>query len=227
MDPMDRIAGPSDRFPYRAVLLDWDNTLHDSAATHLSALRQVLAELGMSVDEATYRRVYTTDYRALYRRLGLPDGQVAAASERWRTLLAAERPRLLPGAGEALLRLAIAGVPLALVTSGPRETVLLQLARLGLADRFAATVYGDDQPPRPDPAPLRAALATLSVAPPEAAYCSDTVDDMRMGRLAGVHCVGISSFAHDATALLAAGADETAPSVAAWAERTLAARAAR
>lgn len=200
-------------------MLDWDNTLHDSAATHFAALRQVLDDEGLTVDEATYRRAYTTDYRTLYRRLGLAEERIDEASRRWRALLADERPRLLPGAGEALMRLSVADVPLALVTSGARDTVLVQLSRLGVADRFAVCVYGDAQPPRPDPAPLRQALAGLGPAgsrPSAVAYCSDTADDMRMGAIAGVHAVGITSFAHDAETLRAAGAMETAPSVEAW-----------
>jgi len=210
------------------VLLDWDNTLHDSATTHFAALRRVLAEEGIPVVRSAYRLAYTTDYRTLYRRLGLPEERIDAASRRWRALLADERPRLLRGVGSALEALARAGVPLALVTSGPRETVLPQLTALGLADRFAAVVYGEGQPARPDPAPLREALARLRsleptrpAAPGTFAYCSDTTDDMRMGRAAGVHAVGIASFAHDHVALRDAGADETAPSVADWVGRWL------
>ena len=210
------------------MLLDWDNTLHDSATTHFAALRRVLAEEGIPVVRSAYRLAYTTDYRTLYRRLGLPEERIEATSRRWRALLADERPRLLRGAGSALVALARAGVALALVTSGPRETVLPQLTRLGLADRFAAVVYGDGQPARPDPAPLREALARLRSSEPALredpaafAYCSDTSDDMRMGRAAGVHAVGIASFAHDPAALRDAGADETAPSVADWVGRWL------
>lgn len=204
---------------FAAVILDWDNTLHDSAASHLEALQQVLAGEGLSVDEARYRLAYTTDYRALYRRLGLAPGRIDAASRRWRALLADAKPRLLPRVGEALMRLSVANVPLALVTSGARETVLSQLIRLGVADRFVTCVYGDGQPGRPDPAPLRGALAGLGDAgrePSSVAYCSDTIDDMRMGVAAGVHAVGIASFAHDERSLREAGAAETAPSVDAW-----------
>ena len=219
MHPSSPVTGRSAPRRFEAVILDWDNTLHDSATTHLSALRRVLADEGLHVDEAGYRLAYTTDYRTLYRRLGLAPERIDDASRRWRALLARERPRLLAGAGEALLRLAVADVPLALVTSGARETVLPQLTRLGLGDRFAVCVYGEGQPARPDPAPLRRALRGLGSAggdPSAVAYCSDSADDMRMAVAAGVHPVGITSFAHDAAALRGAGAAETAPSVEQW-----------
>ena len=52
----------------------------------------------------------------------------------------------------------------------------------------------------------------------------DALDDMRMARAAGAHAVGIDSVLGDAAALRAAGATETATSVAAWVDRFLAAR---
>jgi phosphoglycolate phosphatase len=202
--------------PPRVVLLDWDNTLHDSAAVNFEALRRVLAAHGLQVTDDDYRRAYTTDYRELYRRLGLPDERIGAASDQWRRLVADTAPRLLPGAGGALARLAAAGKRLGLVTTGPRALVERQLTRLGIEGRFSAAVYGDGGPPRPDPLPLHQVLTQLEATPREAALCSDTAADMRMARAIGVRAVGIATFAFGPDALRAAGADETAPSVADW-----------
>jgi phosphoglycolate phosphatase len=202
--------------PPRVVLLDWDNTLHDSAAVNFDALRRVLAADGLHVTDDDYRRAYTTDYRELYRRLGLPDNRIRAASDLWRRLVADVPPRLLPGAADALERLTDAGRRLGLVTTGPRALVERQLTRLGIERRFSAVVYGDGGPPRPDPLPLHRALTQLEAAPRDAALCSDTAADMRMARAIGVRAIGIASFAFGADALRAAGADETAPSVADW-----------
>lgn len=201
------------------VLLDWDHTLHDSERTNFAALHEVLAAYGLRVTRQAYRRAYTVDYRELYHRLGLADSLVDEASQAWRARVGREQPRLLPGAAGALGRLAAAGYRLGLVTSAPRAIAHRQLEQLGLLALFAAQVYGDGQPPRPDPAPLREALAILGALPAEAAFCSDTTADMAMARAAGVLAVGIASFAYDADALLAAGAHETAPSFAAWAAR--------
>lgn len=202
--------------PPRVVLLDWDNTLHDSVVVNFDALRRVLAIRGLRVTDDEYRRAYTTDYRELYRRLGLADDRIPAASDEWRRLVVDAAPRLLPGAGDALARLKAAGCRLGLVTTGARALVERQLARLGIEDRFSALVYGDGGPPRPDPLPLHRALTQLEATPRDAALCSDTASDMRMARSVGVRAIGIASFAFDADALRAAGADETAPSVADW-----------
>ncbi|EFK97063.1 hypothetical protein LDC_0906 [sediment metagenome] len=53
------------------------------------------------------------------------------------------------------------------------------------------------------------------------AYVGDAFDDMRMARAAGARAVGIGSVLGDEASLRAAGADETAPSVAAWVDRLL------
>jgi phosphoglycolate phosphatase len=201
------------------VLLDWDNTLHDAAGTNFAALREVLASFGLPVTWEAYRRVYTVDYRNLYRQLGLADALVDEASARWRARVSRAPVRLLPGAGGGLERLAAGGYRLGLITSAPRALAERQVDGAGLRGMFAALVFGDRQPPRPDPAPLLEALATLQAAPAEAAFCSDTTADMAMARAAGVRAVGIASFAFGADELLAAGADETAPSFAEWASR--------
>jgi HAD superfamily hydrolase (TIGR01509 family) len=198
------------------VLLDWDNTLHDSAGANFAALERVLGEYGVPVSEEAYRRAYTVDYRRLYAELGLAEEHVDEASRRWRRLVAEVEPHLLPGAGDAVARLRSSGVRLALVTSGPRTIVEGQLRALDLDGAFAATVFGEGQPARPDPAPLLDALRALDAAPGDAAYCSDTAADMRMGHACGVRAVGIASFAFDGPALCAAGARETADSLLAW-----------
>jgi phosphoglycolate phosphatase-like HAD superfamily hydrolase len=87
---------------------------------------------------------------------------------------------------------------------------------------FGVVVYGDDGPAqKPDPAPLRAALAALGreAAPGASMYVGDTPDDMRMAVAAGVAGVGIESVLGDAAELRAAGASETAATTVEWIQR--------
>lgn len=206
---------------FQAAILDWDNTLHDSARINFAALRKVLRQYGIEITEADYRRAYTPDYRRLYERLGLPSTEIEAASDRWRALVSRAVPRMLPGADEGLDRLASAGIRLALLTTGPRPIVEPQLERLGLASRFAALMFGDGQALRPDPAPLRELVGRLGVEASAAILCSDSPADMRMARAAGVRAVGLTTFVADDTTLTKAGAHETAPTLLDWVERTL------
>lgn len=212
----------------RAIIFDWDGTLADTLHLMYLATEEVAAGLGHDLTWGDYCRLWTPDWRALYRSMGMPDEIIEEAGRRW---WAAYRGRdeadLLPGAAEALERLHAAGHPLALVTAGHRDNVSAQLRRHGLERLLPVRVHGDDMlETKPHPAPLLRAVRELGLGDDAAgtAYIGDALDDMRMARAAGAHAVGIDSVLGDDAALRAAGAAETAPSVAAWVDRFLAAR---
>lgn len=205
------------------VLLDWDHTLHDAAASFYAALRIVLERRGHHIDPAMYRAAYDPDYATLYARLGLDEDEIPAANLEWRELAAVQEPRLLDGALEGLEGLREAGLTLGVVTAGERSVVERQAAAAGVPWLRVVVARGEAAAPRPDPAPLLLALERLGDLPAVAAtYAGDTPADVEMARAAGAWAVGIASFASSEEALMAAGADETAPSFAAWAERRLA-----
>ncbi len=212
----------------RAIVFDWDGTLADTLHLMFEATEEVVAGFGLRLTWDDYCRLWTPDWRALYGAIGLPAGFVEEAGRRW---WAAYRGRdegdLLPGAADALERLHRAGYPLALVTAGHRDNVGAQLRRHGLERLLPVRVHGDDlAQAKPHPAPLLRAVRELGLGRGAAgtAYVGDALDDMRMARAAGAHGVGIDSVLGDAAALRAAGATETAPSVAAWVDRFLGAR---
>lgn len=210
----------------QALLFDWDGTLADSLAGLYAANLEVMRRFELPFDEALYRRHFSPDWRLMYERLGVPPERMAEANRLWiEAFDGGRRTTLLPGAGAALERLSGAGYRMGLVTAGYREIVEPQMTRLGVERFLPVRVYGDDMPAqKPDPAPLRRAIALLGngLDPAAAAYAGDTVEDMLMARAAGAHPVGIPSVIGTAEALLAAGAAELASSVAAWAERILA-----
>lgn len=82
------------------------------------------------------------------------------------------------------------------------------LEREGWADLFDAVVVMGETAPKPDPAPVHAALQRLGVR--SAWMIGDTVDDVRAARAAGVVPLGMVAPGEDAAragpALLAAGA---------------------
>ena len=204
----------------RAVVFDWDGTLVDTLPAILQANIEVLREYGVPFDETVYRSAYVPDWRHMYRRLGVPEAELGAAGLRWLELYRATSG-LAPfsGVDVALGRLAEAGHRMGLVTAGDRVIVEDQLARFGLAELLPVRICGDDPlPPKPDPEPLREALARLRAAAlPEAPiYVGDAPDDMRMARAAGVRGVGIVGPLATADDLRAAGATEVGASVVEW-----------
>jgi pyrophosphatase PpaX len=203
-----------------AVVLDWDGTLVDTLDALFRANVAVLHEYGIPFDEAAYRRHYSPNWRLMYGRLGIPPEQLDEANERWlRHYAGGSEVRALPGALGALRRLQAAGCRLGLVTAGERAIVEPQLRATGLGNLLPVRVFGDDLPVhKPDPEPLRVALAKLGLAdrPERAVYAGDAPDDMRMARAVGASALGIASILGDPAELRAAGATDVAPSLAAW-----------
>jgi phosphoglycolate phosphatase len=206
----------------RAILFDWDGTLVDSLGAFQHANAAVMAAFGLPWDEAIYRRNYAPDWRLMYTNLGVPFDRLDEANELWHTTFAGSEDVLaFDGVNGALARLQGAGCGLGIVTAGDRQIVEPQLARTGLGPLLPVRVFGDDLAvQKPDPAPLRRALELLGLAasPDEVAYVGDAPTDMRMARAVGVRAVGIASVVGDPDELREAGADEVAPTVAAWVE---------
>ncbi len=209
----------------RAIVFDWDGTLVDTLGALYRANLAVLTAFGLPFDEARYRLHYAPDWRVMYERLGIPIDRLLEANEHWeRSFDGNELGEPFAGTVEALDRLAAAGYRLGLVTAGNRAHVEPQLQRTGLAARLGVRVFGDDVPVhKPDPRPLRVALAELGVvaAPDTAAYVGDAPDDMRMAAAVGVAGVGVASLLGDPDELRAAGATTVTTSVAAWVEDLL------
>jgi phosphoglycolate phosphatase len=208
-----------------AIVFDWDGTLVDTLGALVRANSAVLGEFGLPFSEELYRRHYSPDWRLMYGRLGVPIDRLEEAGERWLEVFDPEHfGEPLPGAVVALHRLHEHGHRLGLVTAGDRGPVTRQLHRSGLGDLIGVRVFGDDLPVyKPDPRPLRLALAELGTdEPADGIYVGDAPDDMRMARAVGVDAIGIESLIGERAELLGAGASAVFESVAHWVDAFLA-----
>ncbi len=114
--------------------------------------------------------------------------------------------RLYPGVREALDRLYWADF--GIVTNKPERFSRQILAGLGLGDRFCAILGGDSTLlGKPDPAPLRAAMARCGARPRETVMVGDSPVDIDAGRAAGVLTCGISGGFRGRETLQSAGCD--------------------
>ena len=213
----------------KAILFDWDGTLADSLGALYAANVAVMSSFGLPFDETLYRRHFSPDWRLMYERLGIPPERIDEANARWLEAYAGgPQTALLPGASDALARLAAAGYRLGLVTAGHREIVEPQLHRFDVRRHLEVTVFGTDlEEQKPHPRPLRHALdlfasaAAGPLAPGDAAYVGDTAEDMVMAVAAGVPAVGVPSRVGTQEDLVAAGAGRVVESVAAWVDGLL------
>ena len=199
-----------DRF--RAVLFDWDGTLVDSAAKSYRCYVEVFAVYGIDYDRDTFARTYSPDWYRTYADVGLPREAWTEADARWLDRYETEPSLLLPGACEALERLAARGIVQGLVSSGDPGRVRREIVTLGLAPFFATVVCGGETERRkPDPQPLLVALERLGVAPTQAAYVGDSPEDVMMANAAGAFAVGIPGGFPNRRALEASGPQVFSP----------------
>ncbi|MCG6927979.1 MAG: HAD family hydrolase [Acidobacteria bacterium] len=207
----------------RAVLYDWDGTLVDSAEKSYRCYVRVFSEYGIPYSREQYERTYTPDWYQTYVAVGLPREKWPEADRLWTQCYEQEPSALLPGALEALGRLAAHGIPQGLVSSGESSRVRREIRTFSLEDYFGEAVVcgGETERRKPDPEPLVVGLERLGVTPDEAAYLGDSPEDVTMAKAAGVFAVGIPGGFPNREALVASGPDLLAPTLDAAIDRLL------
>jgi HAD superfamily hydrolase (TIGR01548 family) len=204
-----------------ALLFDVDGVLVDVSRSYRAVIRATAAAFGADVtseDIAALKArgnanndwVLTRDLLAA-RGVDVPLDEVVATFERLYqgddTTPGLKHTERALATRAALARLR-ARYPLALVTGRPQRDAMELVEREGWNGLFDAAVVMGETAPKPDPAPVRAALSRLGVA--TAWMLGDTVDDIRAARAAGVVPLGVVPPGEDPARvgplLLAAGA---------------------
>jgi HAD superfamily hydrolase (TIGR01509 family) len=172
-----------------AVLFDCDGVLADSEGLVNEIVAEDLTARGWRItgDQAreTFLGMASSAMRPVIEaRVGrLPADWVETLSHR----IAAEMHRALqpiPGALAAVAAVRAAGLPVAVASNSAREELLAKLARIGLAETFAARAFSYQDVARPKPAPdLYLAAAQACGAAPEACV---VVEDSLLGAQAGI-----------------------------------------
>jgi phosphoglycolate phosphatase len=177
----------------RAIIFDWDNTLVDSWPTIHDALSTMFVAMGMSA--------WTLDDTKARVRNSLRDTFPALFGARWeeaRNLYLdafrachIERLTVLPGVTEMLDQLVAEGLYLAVVSNKTGALLRAEAEHLGWERYFPNIVgAGDASADKPDPAPVRLALAGSGVDPgPQAWFVGDTAVDMHCASNSG--CVPV------------------------------------
>jgi len=185
--------------PIRAVILDLDGTLMDTACEIDSALARTFGELGIAplarkeVEALIGRGVRSLVERALALRGSSkkPDPIVERFEHHYAEVVGTEA-RLYPRAAEGLELLRARNRKLAVVTNKPRSFTERLLERAGVATLFGSVVAGDDGIPRkPAGDMLAAACAQMGTTPAETLMLGDSDNDILAARAAGcpVWCV--------------------------------------
>ncbi|MGH8672216.1 MAG: phosphoglycolate phosphatase [Burkholderiales bacterium] len=187
----------------RAVVIDLDGTLLDTAPDLAQAANRMLAELGMDQIGVEVLKTYIGNgvqrlvKRALTRDMQRePDAALHARAvpifEKHYEGNVATLSRIFPGVVEGLRAMQAQGLRLACITNKPERFTLPLLRATGLLDFFGLVISGDSLPAKkPDPLPLQHACAHFGVQPHELLLIGDSVNDTQAARAAGcpVFCV--------------------------------------
>jgi HAD superfamily hydrolase (TIGR01509 family) len=196
---------------YSALLFDLDGTLAETDSLHLPTWVDVLRPYGIELDEAFYRerisgRSNSKVVKDLLPYLSTGEGRRLADAKEASFRERAHELEPLPGLLDFMEEAKNRGLSLALVTNAPEENVEAILLALELGEFFDKVVLSDEVGPvKPDPAPYRAALDKLGVAPEEALAFEDSPSGIASAVGAGIPTVGIASTQAPET-LLQAGA---------------------
>jgi phosphoglycolate phosphatase len=188
----------SPRHAARAVLIDLDGTLLDTAPDLAEAVNRMLADLRRAplplerVAAFVGKGAEVLVHRAL---TGSLDGRADAAvfEPALRAFLGhyhdtnGRHALAYPGVHEGLRAMREAGLALACVTNKPQAYAEPLLERTGLAASFAFVQGGDALALRkPHPAPLLHAAARLGVPPALTVAIGDSLNDAQAARAAGM-----------------------------------------
>ena len=208
----------------QAIVFDLDGVLADVCESQRAAMIATAAAFGVTITmqdiEAALRAGDATNDWLVTQRLirtGGVDVDLAAVTARYQSLYLGTAGA--PGLREhersivprAVLERLAQRLPLAVVTGRPRDEARWFLEREGLADVFRAVICMEDAPRKPDPGPVRLALARLGVR--RAWMVGNTPDDVRAAAGAGVVPLGVVAPGDDILATAAALAESGAARV--------------
>lgn len=178
----------------KALLLDLDGTLIDTAPDMVGALNRVLQSHDRpEMQYAAASKLVSHGGAALIRHgFGdeLDDAQLASLVQEFLTTYAqhvADKSVVYAGMLELLELCETDGVRWGIVTNKPLHLAKALVEQLGLLKRCAILLGGDSLPvKKPDPAPLLHCCMVLNLAPSECLYVGDHLRDIEAGNAAGM-----------------------------------------
>jgi HAD superfamily hydrolase (TIGR01509 family) len=181
------------------IIFDFDGVIVDSHPVHLEAWKALFSAMGKAVgdEELSFVTEGAKREEILRRFLGdlIPEQIELYGAEKERLYQArASEVKLVRGVTEFLQQVDVAGVPIAVATSGSRNRVERTLDAFGLLDRFRAIVTAEDVARgKPDPALFFLAASRLRAAADQILVCEDAVAGVCAARAAGMKCMAIAA----------------------------------
>ena len=183
----------------KALIFDFDGIIVDSESPELLAWQEVFAAHGRDIDlnvwaDLVGRPSNHFDLYGYFQEHINPAADIAALRKdrRARVIALTERQPVLPGVHDYLRGARDLGLKIGMASSSSANHVRGHLQRLELLDYFHTTkCFEDTEAHKPDPAPYRAVLDELGIAPHEAVAFEDSPNGVTSARAAGIFCVAV------------------------------------
>jgi len=192
---------PATTFPLavKAVMVDLDGTMLDTAADLSAAINAMMRDLGRAELPVSQIQTYIGKgiqklvKRSLTQSMDFdPDDALFAEAmpmyeiEYAKTLTLETRP--YPGVVEGLKTMKAEGFHMACITNKAGRFTLPLLVNTGLRDFFEIVIAGDTLPEKkPHPLPLLHACQHFGIQPHEMLLIGDSLNDAQAARAAGCH----------------------------------------
>ncbi|MDJ0920586.1 MAG: HAD-IA family hydrolase [Henriciella sp.] len=186
----------------RLAIFDLDGTLVDSRQIIQGAMVRAFEDLDLTPpDYEQTRRVVGLGLFEACQTLApadLPRSKLEQLVETYRGAFVKLRAEgagfepLYEGARESVERLANQGWLLAIATGKARRGIDAFFEQHQMREMFDTTWCADDGPGKPHPFMIEEAMKAVGAEPAQSLIIGDAVHDIRMGRNAGVHTLGVS-----------------------------------
>jgi HAD superfamily hydrolase (TIGR01509 family) len=181
------------------IVFDMDGVLIDSHPVHRVAWSKFLATVGKSItDEGLSFILGGRRREEILRHFfgDLPESKIAEYGHQ-KDLFFEENfhdVKLIPGVREFLESLEITGVKSAIATSASSARTWGTLHRLGLDQKFAVVVTGDDvDAGKPDPQVYNLAAQGMNLSPEKLLVLEDAPCGVQAAKAAGMRCIGVTT----------------------------------
>ena len=179
---------------FKALLLDLDGTLLDTAPDFITALNRQLEIHGREPVPDTAVRTSVTDGSVGLIQAGFgidpTDQQFEPLREEFLELYfanLADKTALFDGLQQVLDTCSQRHIPWGIVTNKPWRYTQAVLSQLHLIDQSATVICPDHVThPKPDPEGMYQACTEIQLSPSDCLYVGDHIRDMEAGRAAGM-----------------------------------------
>ncbi|OWY25899.1 HAD family phosphatase [Sphingobacteriales bacterium UPWRP_1] len=183
------------------LIFDLDGVLLNTEQLYMEMNLRYFTRLGFSVSEQEYHTFIGTSATNMWQylkskhQLPQPLHQLITDEKelKYQTL---QQTTLTPSEGIVLLleRLANAGIPMAIASSGMRKNIDLILEKLQLSHFFDHIVSGEQvERGKPEPDIFLKAAAYFGTAPQHCTVIEDSENGVKAAKAAGMFCLGYSN----------------------------------